>query len=443
MNYSVYIFGELSAGYTQYPEDSSSDVLKGLYRQCKAPTQIVVRRDGSMMYYCYIRKLDGSKYIGISISINGFYISAISGMFSLYEKTIEKMAKQGVFVHFAPNGTLTTSLKTLKFETEEAEALIVNIRQNFENLASVPKPLPRTDFSIAKDSVKDFSVSDDKADIIKSSYTYGFTYIYKDKDFDTVRMNSYRSVLQRITDDNNSLKEANQKLQDEVAEVKRQKKQFKNVVILLLLVIGCGVGIYFLYDNLNATQSDLSATREHLDNANNEIAQKKDSLKTMSETIRTLQNSLSQEKSRCEEIEKTLSTKEDVLSKVESYMPIIITDVEIANVYNNGSYETGYGGSIYSSNTMYVKPRITYEGIKTGENINLRIKLYTPTGLSRGSSSPSDCSWAESMDVDEGNNTHSFQGWGGASKGHWSSGTYRYEFWYGNVCLKAKTFTIY
>jgi len=274
MNYSVYIFGELSAGYTQYPEDSSSDVLKGLYRQCKAPTQIVVRRDGSMMYYCYIRKLDGSKYIGISISINGFYISAISGMFSLYEKTIEKMAKQGVFVHFAPNGTLTTSLKALKFETEEAEALIANIRQNFENLAAVPKPLPRTDFSIAKDSVKDFSVSDDKADIIKSSYTYGFTYIYKDKDFDTVRMNSYRSVLQRITDDNNSLKEANQKLQDEVAEVKRQKKQFKNVVILLLLVIGCGVGIYMLYNNLSITQNDLSSTKEQLDHANNEIAQK-------------------------------------------------------------------------------------------------------------------------------------------------------------------------
>lgn len=436
----VYLFGKLKGGnYTQYPDDGTSGVLGSLYPLAKAPTQIIIRRDGTFIYYCYIRKLPKEQYIGFCVMLNGTYIIEIKKLFPLFEKRIEEMCERGTILCYDESGNVVPVVSYFHEESEEASLLVESMGKTFKP----EKTLPPVDFSIGKDATNIFSVEDDLNDMVKSSYRFGYTCVYKQADYDTIRMNSYRSVLQRITDDNNSLKEANKKLQDEVAEVKRQKKQFKNVVILLLLVIGCGVGIYMLYNNLNATQSDLSATREHLDNANNEIVQKQYSLKTMSETIRTLQNSLSQEKSRCEEIEKTLSTKEDVLSKVESYMPIIITDVEIANVYNNGSYETGYGGSIYSSNTMYVKPRITYEGIKTGGNINLRIKLYTPTGLSRGSSSPSDCSWAESMDVDEGNNTHSFQGWGGASKGHWSSGTYRYEFWYGNVCLKAKTFTIY
>ena len=53
MNYSIYIFGKLSSGYTQYPEDSSSIVLKNIYSHCKAPTQIVIHRDENLMYYCY------------------------------------------------------------------------------------------------------------------------------------------------------------------------------------------------------------------------------------------------------------------------------------------------------------------------------------------------------------------------------------------------------
>ena len=68
MNCSVYIFGELSSGYTQYPEDSSSHILNRLITNCKATTQLVIRRDDNLMYYSYVRKLENNKYVGISIT---------------------------------------------------------------------------------------------------------------------------------------------------------------------------------------------------------------------------------------------------------------------------------------------------------------------------------------------------------------------------------------
>ena len=429
MNSSVYIFGELSSGYTQYPEDSSSDVLKVLYNHCKVPTQIVIHRDGNLMYYCYIMKLDDSRYIGLGIAVNGYYVSNADKLFPVFENMIEEMARQGVFIHFAADGSLTTSLKTLKTEEEEIDTLAENLRREFESIGNVPQKLPHTDYTIAKDSVKEFCVSDDSHDIVKASYTYGFTCIYKEKDYDTVRMNSYRSILSKVSQENTMLKKDNVDLRKENRRILNQKKQYRNVVILCVLVVLCGMGLFFLKDSLDYTRSSLES-------AQSDITQKSETIKTLNRKIANLQTALSEEQSRRENVENSFS-------ELKNSMPVIITDVEVANVYSDGTVETDYGGTIYSSYSMYVKPQITYKGIKTGDDVTLNIKLYTPTGLSRGSSSPADCSWTESFYVYSGDNTQSFQGWGGTSKGHWKSGTYRYEFWYGNICLKAKTFTIY
>ena len=166
----------------------------------------------------------------------------------------------------------------------------------------------------------------------------------------------------------------------------------------------------------------------------------KDKVEKTTEELNNTKNSLRITREERDDAQQKLS---DLKDKVGSTMPIIITDIEIANTNSGGSIETDYGSTIYSSRTMYLKPRITYTGIKTSENIDLNVKFYTPSGLSTGSSSPYGCSYSCSMYVYSGENTESLSGWGGASPGHWSSGTYRFEIWYGSVCLKAKSFTIY
>lgn len=48
--------------------------------------------------------------------------------------------------------------------------------------------------------------------MINASYTYGFTYIYKSEDFDTIRIDSYRSTLNRVNNENQKLKKENERL---------------------------------------------------------------------------------------------------------------------------------------------------------------------------------------------------------------------------------------
>lgn len=62
-------------------------------------------------------------------------------------------------------------------------------------------------------------------------------------------------------------------------------------------------------------------------------------------------------------VEETLS---NLKGKIGMTYPLIISDIEIANVAYGGDIETNYGDAIYSSNTMYLKPRIKYYGISSG-----------------------------------------------------------------------------
>lgn len=367
MNSSVYIFGELSSGYTQYPEDSSSNVLKTLYRHCKAPTQIVIHRDGSLMHYCYIRKLDNDKYFGFCIAVNGYYVSKIDVLFSLFENTMEKVVSQGVIIHFSENGTLTTSIGTLRDEEEELESLTENLRIGFEEFRKISKPLPQTDYGIAKDSIKEHCMSDGVQDIVRASYSYGFTYIYKDEDYDTVRMNSYRGVLSRLNEENKVLKEKNLELQEENRKVLHQKKQYRYVLVLMLMILGCGAGLFFLNDNLKNTKANLEQANQTISNRDNIIV-------SLNNKVSSLKSSLSSEKEMREKAENDFVSFKSLLNGIQ---PFIVKKTSFA-------FDTGWLS-------------FDYYGLRE-ETIDLQVKAFS------GNESYSN---SKSMDVKKGYNSFS------------------------------------
>lgn len=323
MNCSVYIFGELSSGYTQYPEDSSSHILNRLITNCKATTQLVIRRDDNLMYYSYVRKLENNKYVGIAIAVNGYYIQHIQSLFALFENTIEKLVSQGSIICFSKDGNIIPTQKQLKEQEEDIDTITQNLAKDFNNAGQACK-LPPVDYTVAKESVKEFNISDSKRDIVRSSYTYGYTYIYKDNDYNTVKVDSYRSVLSRVNLENVDLKKKNSELHEENQKILRQKKQFKNVILLILLVIGCGVGIYFLYNTLNDTQYQLDEANETIVKKDNTIERKNNKIVSLGNSIDSLKNVVKNEKSKREKAE-------EILTEICTYNPFIVTKCEVSS----------------------------------------------------------------------------------------------------------------
>lgn len=434
MNCSVSVFGSLGNGYTQYPNDYAKEIYQNFYAQSTTSSQVTIHRVNNLIYYGYIRKLDvGSQYIGFCVLLNGVMFSNIGILFTIFENAVADLVARGEILCFNDRGGITSTIVNLNERQQEVERITSIIQNQFSALELDLRKLPPVSYGVSNNDSKTFSESDKNEDIVNASCRYSYTYILKSTDYDTASITSYRDVLIRLNREKDNLANNYSELKKKYEKLTEKKKQYKKVVFLCAIIALCGIGLFFLKDSLDVTRSNLVDARK-------DITQKEGMIKTLDGKIANLESSLSVERSR------RLSAEVELIELKKScsdYLPIIITDVEIANVFKDGSIETDYGGTIYSSYSMYVKPKIIYRGIKTDESIALVIKLYAPSEISHGSSSLPVCTWTESFHVYSGTNPQTFKGCGGASIGYWARGRYRYEFWYGNICLYAKTFTIF
>ena len=187
MNSSVYIFGNLSKGYTQYPDENfSAAIFQKFYTKAKATTQIAIHRDGNLMYYAYIRALEQGKYIGLCILLNNVIITKFDGMFSLFENVLSNLVSKGYLIKFNERGDLVPNSDKLWMNIEEVDLVTESLRAGFDNLQASAEKLPPVNYSTSSESTKEFSVEDANEEILSSSYNYGYTYIYINQKISTL-----------------------------------------------------------------------------------------------------------------------------------------------------------------------------------------------------------------------------------------------------------------
>ena len=77
MNCSVYLFSGASAQHDQYPNDSLAPLFKRLVSLCTEPWQLVIHREGELVFYAYICLLEptSGEYFGFALLVNGEQIT--------------------------------------------------------------------------------------------------------------------------------------------------------------------------------------------------------------------------------------------------------------------------------------------------------------------------------------------------------------------------------
>ena len=350
MNASVYLFGEFNSGYSQYPDDYASSIFQKFSANAKSTTQIAIHRDGNLVYYGYIRKLQQERYIGFCVVLNGLILKRIDGLFSLFENTISNLVTNGKLIHFNEQGDLVTSVEKLYMNREEIDLLTESLRAGFKRFEAFSAPLPAVSYGTSKDSFKDFVVDDDQDEIIKSSYTNGYTYIYKSKGFNTAQLNSYKGVLSRAYKEKKELTEKYERLQAEHAKTLRQKKQFKFVLILFIVLLGCAIGLFSLNDNLNITRDALSSANDTISMQNDSLSSKTVQISNLHTENYELERSRQAEESRRVEAENNL---EDFKSKIRNRQPFIVKSTSFS--FSSGYLSFDYYGMTEGSVAVKVK----------------------------------------------------------------------------------------
>lgn len=431
MNFSFYILGTPEGQYSQYPDDYTASTLAGL-QEGMTGARLVIYREMDLVHYVYTERLGGNNgIIGFCMIFNKARIQKPRQLIRLFRFIIEKrLIESGEVIRYSEGGELKFRVKAMSECVREYDRLKALLNSEFENNAAKYDIVPLTTTYNGIKSIGELGNDASDSQIVSLANLHNKVIVNEDKG---IEQGYIPYVIASLQGQNQKALEQIAKLREEKSELEKKKKQYGYVIMLALLVLCCSIWIFFMNGSLNDTQNELS-------HAKTEISELTSKLSAITNVLNSTKASLKSAKEERDEANRTLA---DLKKKIGSTMPIVITNIEIANTYYDGKIETDYGNTIYSSSTRYLKPRITYTGIKTGDNITLSVKFYTPSGLSTGSSSPYGYSYSCSMNVYSGENTEYLSGWGGSSSGHWSSGSYRFEIWYNNICLKSKSFTVY
>ena len=289
--------------------------------EATAPSQLMIHRDGSLMYYVYIRKYAPQKYIGFAIVINGYYLTDIRGLFTICEKELERMSETGVIIHFTPTGSLSTSLRAFHDEEEETKASAGRLCRAV-NLLKDSRMLPAVDYSFDTTSRLIFKLTDNPADMVNSSYRLAYTVILKDKDYATQRLNSVSSLLSRMTDERNHLIKENEDLKEANRKIRRQKRQFKGIAVLMLAILLCGIGLMILYSNLHKTRSNLEDANFTINTMEAEMQHMTHELSSKRDSLRLARMDLSRERTARRNIGMELD-------RIMSYAPFAVRSCDI------------------------------------------------------------------------------------------------------------------
>ncbi len=155
------------------------------------------------------------------------------------------------------------------------------------------------------------------------------------------------------------------------------------------------------------------------------------------------ESDLNEARSELNDVRDELKEKDQLIEKIGNKVPILIESLQVGVVDYDNNVLVSHGSTIYSSNTQYLSPRITGLGLESG-SVTLYVRFFKNGVLDENSSGDNKSVYSKSIYITKGTTeSYILGGWGGKDSGWWKSGNYRFEIWYGDMCLAAKNFYVY
>lgn len=420
-----YIFSYVSGEYLQFTSDHSETFIKQSCLDCTDIHQIAIHRDGNLMYYIYLHKPADNHIYGLAV-VCGEICTDLKWLFESLREILEASANKGALFTYNDQGQICRTDSPFSTEAAEVDYFFQGIKNYLESDSSFWEVLPPEDLTVPLNSKITFAFNEDDGIKITEGIRHYHNVVVT---MDNTSPSSYSQTIARLNLEKRDLHVQNDSLRGELVKLSLQKKQYKLVVALTLLVASGIVAIY-------SFNRDVKNLRTGLEIRNNKI----DSLNTVvtnqNETISLKEQSLSRVCNERDQLETDLNGVKSILENISENTPIIITNAEVKNGGEN------YGDQIYSNSTTFIYTKLTIYSLIEGD-ATFFVKFYAPYGLSEGNTSPSGYSFSDEHKLSKfQEQTVYLSGWGNKVKGNWRSGSYRIEIWFKDKFLYEKKFTI-
>lgn len=273
MVFSFYISGTPS-GYNQYPADNNSILLQNFAQDNTSESQLTVCRKGQLVYYAYSRRLQekSNNFLAFCLIFNGVYCRSSKKLFNLFDKVFYDVQLKGELLKFE-KGKSSYGINNFAEKQIEIERIYSFFKYNIENdfkrdFAHIP-----VSFEVGNGK-KTISLKENDNDILAA----------KSK-FDIVHISNNEKSLSELERAHKMLTDIYAEKQDLDKKYKRllsQKKQYKVVLILCLILFCCIFGLFAFKNTLQSKDMQIS-------NLNMELSEKQTDIENLNTQVTNLQ----------------------------------------------------------------------------------------------------------------------------------------------------------
>lgn len=429
----------------QLPIDYTQDMFKNYIGKLQSAQHLFVEKKGINAYYTYLRRMNAgnSDYFGFCFAFTGEYIEDVERLFEICEELIDRTYKQNELLE----GSMPLKLSRKNpFHTKSPE--LKRIDGWFE--------------SLAEDIIVPFNgTSADNSEIeIKIGTKTTEEELFEIRNYNHINFSSNKliaGIKNVVTVKRRTIKDSSQTF-----------LYYAIGVTVLLLLFFClktcenfnratetSTGTEYLTETPTETAVETSVNQDE------ELSKERKKLKEQQREAENARLAAQEEKiaanlerQKAEEARREAAAEkrkaerereeaEKARREAEQNRLPEIYYIEIGNMFEGGKMQTNYGQTIYSSETMYLKPRIRYKSY-ANRSYTFDIKWIKPDGsISRGDSSPAGYSQSKSYYLSYGEGNKGLDGWGGKTKGFWEAGNYAIEIWCKGTLLKRQEFRIH
>lgn len=277
MNYSLYLFGTNKGIYIQYPSDGEDSFLQPLCQNVKG-TQLTVYRKEALSHYAFLRQLtsDSSNVFGMCLVTNGLYFDDIKVLYQVFDDIFSRIVFDGKILKIRENGKISFVNDNFAIDKSVIEHTQIIVDEVVQKILAIHALHSSHNFSGLVSS-KTVTIEERNSVILEAINKNNVVHIYSN-DNSNSPINYVEQTISNLYNENGKLKSDYSKLQS-------QKKQLQVVLILAVILVCAGVGIYLLTSNLNITRRQLDDTNTELSATLDELSETRMTIEDQAETL--------------------------------------------------------------------------------------------------------------------------------------------------------------
>lgn len=318
MNFNFYIFGN-PLGYSQYPQDYTKDIFTPVCKDLEG-ARAVIYRDNALVHYIFAESLGDGRYIGLCLIFNNAQAAKPKNLFNFMREVIESYAVKGSkYLKYNAKGKI-----------EFIKSDFCHDLKSYDYLRSIIDSKLDGDNNFDITPLKSNYSGENKTETLPSSATSREMLSLSNRvnrvvidDSEGINHDETNKLIVSLCEDINKRDETIRELKKTVSQLERQKKQYRRVVFLFLVLLVALGGVYLLYLSLNETQISLREKTKQYDAAvvsidslgseitmrENEMSSLRGQIDVKNNHISELEESLAQEKRLREEAEEKAKTR--------------------------------------------------------------------------------------------------------------------------------------